>query len=192
MRTRWLVVSLVAVGALLVGGCSSNDKASSSDSAASSGDSSKKEGAGAGSSESGGGSSKAPSDVCDLISVEDAQEAVGGIELELEEDVQENACSYTSVDALDMALVQLSYDANSLRGSDLKDVANMAAGMLDDEDSVQKVDGVGDAAYALKIMTVDTLLVAHGDDVITITMMGGGDDGVDAMASLAKTAIEKL
>jgi hypothetical protein len=182
---------MVAVGALLVGGCgSSGDKAASTDGTGKPADSGKNDDGGK--KDDGDGSPTGPKDTCALLSIEDASAAVGGVEMERSEDSSDEACSYNGVDPLDMAVVTVSYDPSGLKGTSLKEVAKATAGMASGEDA-EAVDGVGDEAYLVNIMGVDTLLVAKGDGSLLVNIMGGEkEDHRDALSDLAKKALDKL
>lgn len=184
MRTRWIIVAFAVVLTLLAGSCSSSsDTSAKSDDVESSDDSAK---------ENGGGSSKVPSDICELLTLEDAEAAVGGLKLELDENLLgDDSCTYQGVEASDMVSVSLVYDGDSLENLSAEDYADLADSLSDDDEAT-KVEGVGDAAYALKYSTADLFLVVHGNDELTFQILGGPDDNVEAMTTLAKNALEKL
>ncbi len=130
-----------------------------------------------------------PDDLCELLTLEDAEAAVGGTKLQLDEGFRDNACDYSAADDSGDASVGLSYDVGELKGMKLKDFADILA---DQDAGVKTVDGVGDSAYAVKVISADTLVVAVGDDLITITLIGAPTDSVGAMTTLAKKAVDKL
>lgn len=184
MRTRWIIVSFAAVLTLLAGSCSSgsSDKSATTDSVESTAGSGKK-------STTGGGSPKVPKDLCELLPQKDAEAAIGGTKLEKNTYLRDDACDYSGADPSDMVTVSLEYGPDGLKGMKLK---NLADTLADEDAGVTKVDGVGDEAYAVKVISNDTLLVAVGDDLLTITLADTSGDNVKAMTTLAKQAVEKL
>lgn len=179
MRPRSVFVGVAVVLTLLVGGCSSSDKAATSDPASSSSTSGK----------SSAGTPKGPKNPCDLVSKKDAEAAFGGTKLELLEGFRKDACDYTGADPSVMLSLTVEYDARGLNGLELEDLV----GVLADEDAdVTAVNGLGDSAFAFKVISGDTLMVSIGEGLLTISMVGGPDDSVPAMTTLAKAALKKL
>ncbi|MEO6987548.1 MAG: hypothetical protein ABI239_02765 [Aquihabitans sp.] len=190
MRKRSVVASFAVVLTLVAGGCSSSsdqasksdsDKAATSDTASDSGDTNN--------SGDSGGTPSNPDSPCDLVSQEDAEAAFGGIELDLDEGFRDDACDYSAADPSEMASLTVEYDAGGLEGMKLEDLVDILA---DEDADVTPVDGLGDSAYAFKVISSDTLQVAIGDGLLTITMNGGPEDSVAAMTTVAESAIEKL
>lgn len=183
MRTRSVIISLAVVLTLVAGGCgSSSDKADKSDGTPTTSDSS-------GSTTDSDGPSGGAVDPCDLVTKEDAEAAFGGVELVLDEGFRDDACDYSGADPSAIVSLTLEYDPSGLESFELKDLVDTLA---DEDADVTPVDGVGDSAYAFKVISSDTLMAAIGDGLLTITMNGGPDDSVPALTTLAKQAIEKL
>jgi len=194
--------AVAAVLALAVAGCGGDDgddaadrpptTPTAEDATTGSDGSSGSDEADSGSSPSSGGAVE----VCSLVSLDEAVAAVG-VELQPDPDSSDDtgACTYSSVDPLDMTVVSITFQADGLSGTTLEQVAAIAGGMTGeitgDEDGVETVDGVGDGAFVLEVFGVPILYIGVGNDTLTVSVFGP-DESRSAMIELGELAVSRL
>lgn len=133
-----------------------------------------------------GGSGGSDGDVCSLFSEADAETALGDADLDRVESAVDQSCTYTSVDPVELKMVIVSIQPGALIGNDLGEIVEATGALAGDAFEMEMVPDLGDGAFAMEVVGMPTIMVADGDDIITVTA-GGGD--VDAAVTLAKVVV---
>lgn len=141
---------------------------------------------------SGGGEGEAAVDVCALVDIADAEKALDGLKLRPSEGANPDTCTLEAVDETRAAMVIVTYQTSGLEQTAVDEVAGIMMGVGADPDSPsvpQAVDSI-DGALALDMGGMPTVLVPHGDDLVSVSVVGG--TSIDSVIGLAEMVAGNL
>jgi hypothetical protein len=133
---------------------------------------------------------------CDLVTEDEVEQALGGVDLVLQEGSGGMECVFELADAEanDIKLAQVFYVPETFGDAvTLEAIASAGAGLEEpltgSEDGVERIDDLGDGAFFLTAL-VPILYVADGNNMINVSVLGTRDDR-DASITLARLALAR-
>lgn len=129
-------------------------------------------------------------DVCELVTEEDIEAAMPGIDVALDSS-DPGSCTYAT-DDIPIVVVTVMFDRGGLVGTDFDMFVGMADGFVGEASEgggITEISGLGDRAAEVDGI-VPMLFVATDDDLLTVSVIG--DETGDAAEKLARTALSRL